>query len=141
MKTKEDDNLYQKGLEDAWEIARKACLYSSSKDGIDWIDERRDCFGRTDTYDILHMTVSEAKEKYDAWKAKKKSVVRVGDLIHTKRSDREMVVTGIVGSVPTYHAVDIMYGTCLPLLRNEFVTTGKHYDLPWLQDEKQNDYR
>ena len=127
------NEVYKDGLNDAWELARKL-LFTEAKGGMS-LDEITECFGSE--YDIarsLHMDVADAIAKYDAWKKKKKDAVHVGDLVHTKRSDRDVVVTGIVGSTPTYHAVDIRYGTNTLLLRNEFVTTGKHYDLPWLTE-------
>lgn len=131
---REDGKLYQKGLEDAWEMMRDIC-FSPYEGGMESY-ELVECFGSGLVKDILRTnSASEAKAKYDAWKEKKKSAVRVGDLIHTKRGDEDMVVTGISGSTPMYHAVNIRYGTCTLLLRNEFVTTGKHYDLPWVENE------
>lgn len=122
---------YKTGLEEAWEIARIVC-YHPSKGGMT-VDEMKECFGYVWSSDIMKTcSAEEAKAKYDAWK-KKKDAVRVGDLIHTKRSDRDMVVTGIVGSTPVYNVVDIRDGTGTLVLRNEFVTTGKHYDLPWVK--------
>jgi len=123
------DDGYTSGLKDAWEMAR-AVMLEGDNNCMSY-DELKRNFGVTSEDAVLRMPVSEVKAKYDKWK---KNAVHVGDLIHTKRSDKDMVITGIVGSTPTYHAVDTRNGTGTLLFRNEFVTTGKHYDLPWVKN-------
>jgi hypothetical protein len=127
------DEGYRAGIEDAWELARIIC-YHPSKGGMS-VDDMNECFGYAWSSDIMRTcSAEEAKAKYDAWKAKKEDAVQIGDIIHTKRSDENMVVTGIAGSTPTYHAVNLSDGTLALLLRNEFIKTGRRYELPWIQE-------
>lgn len=73
---REDSELYQKGLNDAWEMARKIVVSPSEGDGMN-IDDLVQCFGEFSYSKLLRLPVSEVKEKYDAWKAKKEQDAEV----------------------------------------------------------------
>ena len=127
------DEGYQAGLKDAWKLART--IGGRIDTGGMSCAELEACFGTGSSMDIFsNMYCDEAKAKYDAWKAKKEDAVQIGDIIHTKRGDENMVVTGIAGSTPIYHAVNLSDGTLALLLRNEFIKTGRRYELPWIQE-------
>ena len=134
---REDGDLYQKGLEDAWEMMRGICL-PPYEGGME-IDDIIECFGKLLLKDILRRnSVSEAKAKFDAWKAKKEheEQIHVGDVVVSKNTGNEYLVLSellndMVGLLNTSNYVP----SILP--KNFLTKTGKHYDLPWLQEEKE----
>lgn len=66
---------YNKGTEDAWELARKIAL--SVPSGGLTINEIKDCYGSDKNFadDVLDaLTYKEAKAMYDAWKIKKDEI-------------------------------------------------------------------
>ncbi len=66
-----DTAAYNKGAEEAWEIAKKIGLLK--KDGGFSLEELYEIFGTDITYNIIAThTVQEAKEKIEAWEKAKK---------------------------------------------------------------------
>lgn len=71
---KKYDDGYQKGLEDAWELAGKVVL--EYEDGGMPVLDSDECFEIGNYYKILKgLSAFEAKAKYEAWKAKKVQTV------------------------------------------------------------------
>lgn len=131
---REDGDLYQKGLEDVWEMMRGICL-PPYEGGME-IDDIIECFGKLLLKDILRRnSVSEAKAKFDAWKAKKEheEQIHVGDVVVSKNTGNEYLVLSellndMVGLLNTSNYVP-------SILPKKFLTkTGKHYDLPWVKN-------
>lgn len=126
------DEGYQKGLDDAWELARKL-LFTEANGGMS-LDEITECFGSE--YDIarsLHMDVADTKAKYDAWKAKKEQEdeIHVGDEVRWNHMYELMVVVKKVNDhYGLIHLSDGSYDTSDGC---HLVKTGKHYDLPWME--------
>lgn len=130
---REDGDLYQKGLEDAWDMMREICL--PPYDGGMEIDEVIECFGKVLLKDIIrNNSATEAKAKFDAWKAKKEQdeQIREGDVVVSLTTGIEYIVL--------YKFDDKKFSACKArggdtlIFRKEYVTkTGKHYDLPWLK--------
>ena len=129
------DDGYQKGLDDAWEMMKGVCLppYEGGMELYEVIE----CFGKGLLKDILrNNSASEAKSKYDEWKAKKEQEeqIHVGDVVVSKNTGNEYLVLSellndMVGLLNTSNYVP----SILP--KNFLTKTGKHYDLPWLQEE------
>lgn len=95
-KVEPDDTTeaYNKGLNDAWELARKIVL-DVSKGGIPERD-MRSMFGEKWTVsDVLkNYTPQEALAKLEAYE-KEQNEIKVGDVVRLKGSDKEYVVTTI----------------------------------------------
>ena len=127
---------YQKGLDDAWEMMRGICL-PPYEGGME-IDDIIECFGKLLLKDILRRnSASEAKAKYDAWKAKKEQEdeIRVGDVV-TSPSGREYIVLHIIyndDGINTFVVIDASYGLVLHFDDRYLTKTGKHYDLSWVK--------
>ena len=69
---------YKRGLDDAWECARKICT-SVLNGGLSY-NVMKSIFGTRHVDDILHEnTASEAIEKIKAWEQKKTGEVKIGD--------------------------------------------------------------
>lgn len=135
---KKDDEGYQKGLSDAWEMMRKICL-SPYEGGME-IDELIECFGKVLLKDILRgNSASEAKAKFDAWKVKK-GQIHVGDVV-TSPSEREYIVLHISNDdgTKTFTVLEVSTGFVLHFKECYLAKTCKHYDLPWLTEQEQDE--
>lgn len=137
---KQYDEGYQKGLEDAWEMIRK--IYLSPDEGGMEINEIFEYLGKGLGDILRNNSASEAKAKYDAWKAKKEQEdeIRVGDVV-TSPSAREYIVLHISyddDGIKTFTVLEVSTGFVLHFKECFLEKTGKHYDLPWLQ-ETEND--
>lgn len=134
---REDGDLYQKGLSDAWEMMKGVCL-SPYEGGME-IDEVIECFGKVLLKDILrNNSASEAKEKYDAWKEKKEQI-QVGDVVASLNTGNEYIVLYKFDD-KKFSAVKVSGGDTI-IFRKDYVTkTGKHYDLPWLTEQEQEEH-
>ncbi len=129
---------YQKGLEDAWELAGKVTL-PPSQEGMT-AEEILECFDVANEWYVLRSPVSVAKEMYDTWKGKKEQQkadeIRVGDVVKDDYEFEFVVTKNIKNDI--FSAVRLDNGGCVVLAKNSITKTGKHYDLPWLQ-EKENE--
>ena len=130
---REDGDLYQKGLEDAWELARKGTLLPS-EEGMT-AEEILECFNVINELCVLRSPVSVAKEMYDTWKAKKEQQkddeIHVGDEVRWNHMYELMVVVKKVNDhYGLIHLSDGSYDTSDGCY---LIKTGKHYDLPWLK--------
>lgn len=121
------DAAYQKGLEDAWEVAQKLAL--NKTDGGMSNEKMRDIFGFQAVYDIFkNHTASEALEKIREYeeKQKTKDEIKVGDEICRKdRADCKVVVTGI-NTDNSYDCIN-WQGTSYTFARDEVIRTGSHF--------------
>lgn len=123
------DEGYQKGLDDAWELARKL-LFTEANGGMS-LDEITECFGSE--YDIarsLKMDVADAKAKYDAWKEKKEQEeqIHVGDVV-----DYDGCEYVVIKELYDFYGVINPTNNCSRTIFKNATKTGKHYDLPWLK--------
>lgn len=83
---------YQRGLNDAWEAARKISEYSVSD-----MDDLFDVANWTDIYDFPPEAVIEKLKAYDEQKkAEEEAEIKVGDVLQHKRDhNTKIAVTGI----------------------------------------------
>ncbi len=129
-------DVYQKGLSDAWEAARKVSHCAL------WSDYRKETgLSSVCAQDVLdHYSASEAIEKLKAYEQEKEAEIKVGDVVRVKNAPEvEIWVTkisdedsGLLSGI----ALKKVGGTCnmgdTYANRNiyNFEHTGKHYDLP-----------
>jgi hypothetical protein len=136
---KQYDDGYQKGFEDAWELARKIIISPSEGNGMNY-DDIVQCFGEFSYAKLLRSPAYEVKEKYDAWKEKKKQEeqeddeIHVGDEVRWNNMYEFMVVVKKVND--HYGLIHLSDGSYDNSDGCHLVKTGKHYDLHWLQEEK-----
>lgn len=136
---REDGDLYQKGLDDAWEMMKGVCLppYEGGMELYEVIE----CFGKGLLKDILrNNSASEAKSKYDEWKEKKEheEQIHVGDVVVSLTTGNEYIVLYKMDD-KKFSAIKVSGGDTM-IFRKEYVTkTGKHYDLPWLTEQEQEE--
>lgn len=94
---------YQRGLNDAWEAARKISEYSVSD-----MDDLFDVANWTDIYDFPPEAVIEKLKAYDEQKkAEEEAEIKVGDVLQNKGDhNTKIVVIGI-------HDSDMISGICV----------------------------
>lgn len=78
---------YKKGMNEAWEIAKKILLYPAH--GGFNATELEEIFGRTEH--LWEMTPQEAKAKIEAWKEEKE--IKVGDVVTVGGGDITFICT------------------------------------------------
>ena len=127
------NEVYKDGLNDAWELARKVIL-SPSEEGMT-AEEILECFNVVNELCVLRSPVSVAKEMYDTWKATKEQI-QVGDVVVSRTTGNEYIIlsellNNMFGLLDTSNYVPSI------LIKDILTKTGKHYDLPWLQEEKE----
>lgn len=117
------DEAYNKGLDDAWELAKKIVL-PEHKGGYT-ADELEDIFDkRTFTSLMNTFTPQEALAKVKAYE--ERNEIKVGDVVTTKGSVFESIVTKVSGRV-VYRL--FMDGSCDVHANKETLEkTGKHFD-------------
>ena len=115
---------YEKGLNDAWEAARKIIL--SSKRGGFSIDEFAECFGRnTLKYDVLEdYSASEAVEKISKYELEKEEL-KVGDEVKCIKENWTAIVTKIKEESLTLMDASGAIANGYEITR--FVKTGRHF--------------
>ena len=127
------EGAYQRGLEDAWETAKKIFGYEIDG-GLD-IDELKKAFG-SDVYctaDIIRTnTAEQAIAKLKAYDDKHSDCIEVGDVV-------ERYIDGKLDSKGIYLEEDDGYWKCLfdtgavlmtfAYPKGQFKKTGKHYDI------------
>ena len=134
------DEAYRRGLEDAWEAARK--IFGYKIDGGIPIEELGKVFGYAEdalfcTADIIrHNTASEAIAKLKAYEEKQKAddEIKVGDEVedHTDSLHKKAAVWSINGDVLRVIAVG---GGTWMLRKNNAVCTGRHFDIDKILEE------
>lgn len=117
------DGYYQRGLDDAWEAARKIMCNGGLK-----LSELSQIFGMTSFTDIFHsFSGSEAIEKIRQYEEQKKSEeeeIKVGDEVYI--SDRNY--TYIVTSVKEYASFFSQNGKWGNEHKSNLTKTGRHFD-------------
>ena len=140
---KEIDEAYQRGLDDAWEAAKK--IFGYEKDGGIPIDEIGKVFGYAEdaefcTADIIrHNTVSEAINKIKAYEEKQKAddKIEVGDEVK-----RKTALKNERGGIVTKEWKDIYYimwsdGSSGQWDKDRVVKTGRHFDIASILEDLQ----
>lgn len=119
------DEAYNKGLDDAWELAKKIVLPDHL--GGYTVDELKDIFGKN-TFASLMNTFSpqEALAKVKAY-ADERNEIKVGDVVTVKDSifEHETIVTKVSGHVIYRLFKD---GSSNSYATKDLVKTGKHFD-------------
>lgn len=115
------DELYNKGLNDAWELAKKI-VKSPNKGGYK-ANELAEIFGISDKPVLDAYTPQEALAKVKEYEGRDE--IRVGDVVKLSYSYIESIVTRVSG--------DIIYqlfsdGSCDSIGKEDLVRTGKHFD-------------
>ena len=119
---KKVDEAYQRGLEDAWEAARK--LFSSMADSdiekafpIEWNNGGFEA--------LMNLQPQEAIAKLKAYEEHKDDSIKVGDEVATKTDKKYTVVSFGTGTVCGFNTKGMWSG----LNPKEVTKTGKHYDI------------
>lgn len=84
------DESYNKGLEDAWKLARKIFTFNNGK-----MEQIFGCAGKRNVFDDL--TPQEALAKFEAYE-KEQAEIKVGDVVTDKEHTTEILVTANYGS-------------------------------------------
>lgn len=118
------DEAYNKGLEDAWELAKKIVLPDHL--GGYTVDELKDIFGKN-TFASLMNTFSpqEALAKVKAYE-EEHNEIKVGDVVKLKGTSHEAVVTRV-----TEISIYCLFrdGSCdIYVDKENLEKTGKHFD-------------
>ena len=132
------DEAYQKGLDDAWEVARKIVL--SPDEGGTSLPDLLAIFGNGSMQRVFrNYSASEAIEKLKAYEEKQKAndEIKVGDEVKRKlasENDSRGIVTKEWGDI--YY---IMWpdGSSGKWYKDSIVKTGRHFDIKgFLEDVK-----
>jgi hypothetical protein len=116
---------YKRGLEDAWEAARKIALMDT--------ETSENVTGYFGLFRIMeNLTAMQAIEKLKAYEDKRSDRIEVGDEVTFLPNDRKGIVTAC--HVPDVYAENDKYavfcGTTVEyVLRQHITKTGKHYDI------------
>ena len=125
------EGAYQRGLEDAWNVARKIAV--ETDDGGVSIEALYKMFGTESMCMIMkNNTVHDATDKLKAYEDKNSDRIEVGDIV-------ERYVDGKLDSKGIYLQEDDGYWRCLfdtgavlmtfAYPKGQFKKTGKHYDI------------
>ena len=125
------DEAYQRGLEDAWNVARKIAV--ETDDGGVSIEALYKMFGTESMCMIMkNNTVHDATDKLKAYEDKQKDRIEVGDIV-------ERYIDGKLDSKGIYLQEEGGYWRCLfdtgavlmtfAYPKGQFKKTGKHYDI------------
>ena len=120
-----DDNAheaYQKGLEDAWDAARKVTQVRKYGGYGDCLG---DVFGRTDTpWDVFDYSAPEAIEKIRQYEQEKEEQIQVGDEIETPSGLKGYVVNFTDDELVHYVSSEGRFGT---MGTSAVSKTGRHF--------------
>lgn len=134
---------YQRGLDDAWEAAKK--IFGYEMDGGIPIDEIRKVFGYAEdaifcTADIIrHNTAAEAINKIKAYEEKQKAAdeIKVGDVVIYNGTTKCLVVAPQTDE--KYASLFDCNGMHYYADYRECKKTGKHFDISKILKEMTND--
>lgn len=118
------DELYNKGLNDAWELAKKI-VESPNKGGYK-ADELAEIFGISDKPVLDAYTPQEALAKVKEYEGRDE--IRVGDVVRSKGCNVEEIITKI-SETKIYRL--FKDGSCDSIstkVKEDFEKTGKHFD-------------
>ena len=121
------DEAYQRGLEDAWNVARKIAV--ETDDGGVSIEALYKMFGTESMCMIMkNNTVHDATDKLKAYEDKNSDRIEVGDEVRTR--DGAPSHTFLVTKVTDSHVYGISDdGSWNYWTKDEVTKTGKHYDI------------
>lgn len=121
------DTAYQRGLEDAWEAARKIIEMTSPPYWEVFNEYKEDLFGK--------ITATEAIEKLKAYEEKQKADedVKRGDILRNKTNGLTYIVT--LASDYGYVLLGNDGNCATTCITNTFEKTGKHFDIDKILDE------
>lgn len=113
------ERYYEKGLEDAWELARKIFTFNDNK-----IKEIFGVAGKRSAFDDLSPQVALAKlEAYE----KEQNEIKVGDVVTV--CGEKGIVVGYLCGLEEYEVWMDGYGRPQRICKNEIKKTGKHIDI------------
>jgi hypothetical protein len=116
------DELYNKGLNDAWELAKKIAL-PTDKGGYT-ASELENIFGKyTHVATLDTLTPQEALAKVNEYEERNK--IKVGDVVKSKSSDIERIVTRVT-EINIYCL--FRDGSCGSYTNKNLEKIGKHFD-------------
>jgi hypothetical protein len=117
------DEVYNKGLNDAWELAKKIVI--SEEDGGYSLEELRNIFGYGDFESILKVfTLQEAHAKVKAYE--ERNEIQKGDVVRLKGLSCKAIVTRVT---KTNMCLLFKDGGCsLGCYKEDFKKTGEHFD-------------
>jgi hypothetical protein len=127
---------YEKGLNDAWELAKKLILNVS--DGGYTTSEIYKIFDTKNECDVLkYFTYQEALAKIEAYEESK--AIKVGDVVRFKNSKTELLITSVARELNGIHIQtdecgkvgEVNSGIC----RKDVEKTGKHLDIEHLLEQ------
>lgn len=115
------DESYNKGLNDAWELAKKI-VKSPNKGGYK-ANELAEIFGISDKPVLDAYTPQEALAKVKEYK--ERDGIKVGDVVKLRNYHIESIVTRVNGDTIYRLFSD---GSCDSIGKEDLVRTGKHFD-------------
>jgi hypothetical protein len=116
------DELYNKGLNDAWELAKK--IEISSYDGGYTGKELMEMFGTISFNKIFaDLTPQEALAKVKEYE--ERNEIKVGDVVKSKSSNIERIVTRVTETNIYFLFRD---GSCGSYTNKNLEKTGEHFD-------------
>lgn len=125
---------YQRGLDDAWEAARKVCGYITDRGMSN--EELRKAFGTEVLGEIIVLPIGKVMNILTKHEAKKKAAeeIKVGDEITVRVHNPERTINVIVydvlkfGSTYVYDTFSFEEGECFNISWNpEIEKTGRHF--------------
>ena len=129
------DTAYQRGLEDAWEAARKVAL--NSNDGGLSIEKLDEIFDRYTLQQVLkEYTAKQAIAKLKVYEEKQKAdeEIKVGDEVEVLNSGNKYLIAWISGTSICGFAHD---GVNCRLQPSDVRKTGRHFDIASILKEMQ----
>lgn len=123
----EVEKAYNKGLNDAWELARKVSL--DNYEGAYSVKGLKNIFGFNSLQGVFrHYSIQEALAKLEAYE-KEQAEIKVGDVVEIKSTKECYVILAIYGKTIWGYSCE---GVESPLQELDGVTitkTGKHIDI------------
>lgn len=130
----DNDESYQRGLNDAWEATRKVCGYITDRGMSN--EELRKAFGTEVLGEIIVLPIGKVMSILTKHEAKKKAAeeIKVGDEITVRVHSPERTINVIVydvlkfGSTYVYDTLSFEEGKCFNISWNpEIKKTGRHF--------------
>lgn len=124
------DTAYQRGLEDAWEAARKIIEMTSPPYWEVFNEYKEDLFGK--------ITATEAIEKLKAYEEKQKAEdeIKVGDEVEVLNSGSKYLIAWFAGTSLCGFAHD---GVTCRLQPSDVRKTGRHFDIKSILEAMKHD--
>ena len=134
------EEAYQRGLDDAWEAAKKLSWTEKYGGYGECLDK---VFDRTDSFDFFDYLPSEAIAKLKAYEEKQKAddKIEVGDEVTDLQSGANFVVTHFWENNHGEMAVNGFNNDCsaFSATLDKVSKTGRHFDIASILEEMRND--